>query len=661
MRLTDSELASIIESEQRQALDYEGEIAKKRALLMDYYNCQPFGNEVDGQSTAVTSDVSDVIEWMLPSLIRIFTQTNTVARFEADSLEDDQEAEEKTQLANYAFMRQNNGTMTLHNMFKDALLQFTGVVKVSWDAGETASVTQYNGLSELEYQRLLIDPDVEIDELEIVESEEGVIYNAKAVRVISRGKVRYDNIPPEEFLIAKTARDFDQPRFIGHRAPKSRSDLLEMGFDKRTVESLPADDYYLNEEEKAARYHDYPDFSESNPSFHTPNDTIYLGEYYVEVDTDGDGITELWKVFYAGNQILEKEQVERHPFAVSVPVPIPHRAIGSCPAEQAAPIQLRKSTLVRQMLDNIYQTNYPRVLHSNKVDLDDLLTPRPGGAVGVDTNAPDVGGHAQPFLIPAIIEPIMQAIEYTDREREVRTGITRYSQGLDGESLNKTATGFRGIMDASQQRLDLIARIFADGGVRRIFELTIDVLSKNQDDIATIRVLGKPIDIDPRKWGRNIACRVDVGIGSGDRQEKIFNLNNVLQMQKELMTTGSMLSDEGKIYNSLSKLVDAVGLKDVDLYFNNPQAPEDQLLAVNYQLTQAVNALQQQIQQNPLAEAEMIKAQARMLEAQGKGENEMRKFIMEMAQKDRQFAATLAKDLTKLELEYGQDVPGSTV
>lgn len=678
-KLNDNQISVIVKAEESSALDYEGEIAKKRAKLLDYYNMQPYGDEVEGQSKAVTSDVSDVVEWMLPSLIRVFTQGKLVARFDSYREDDEQEADEKTHLANFVFMQENNGLMTLHNMFKDALLQYTGVVKVYTDEYVESRVTEYSGLSELEYQKLANDEEIEITEVEYEDTDMGRIYDAESVRVKPCKKVCYDNIPPEEFLISKSARNFYDPTFIGHRSPKTRSDLIEMGFDRDLVDTLPADETYDADEQKLARYHDYDDYAEGNPSFHRPNDVIYLGEYYLKIDVNGDGVSELWRIFFAGNQVLEKEQVETHPFAVCVPIPIPHRAIGSCPAEQTAPLQYRKSVLVRQMLDNVYQTNYPRAAYSNKVDLDDLLTPRAGGAIEVDTEIGDVAGHVAWVNTPSMVEGVLTAIEYTDSERENRTGMTRYSQGLDGEALNQTATGFKGIMDSSQQRMDLIARIFADTGVKRIFELTVMELGKHQDTAKQIKVLGKPMEIDPRQWTKNLNCRIDVGIGSGDRQEKILNLNNILGIQERFMAAGLVLSDQEKLYKTLEKLIDEVGLKDVNHYFNNPEIPEQTLMAQNQQLVAMVQQLQQQVQTNPLAEAELIKAQAKMAEVSGKETNSMRQFMLKMAQQDKesaqkmrleiaklaqegnQFAQELARDLTKLELEYGQNVPGSSV
>jgi hypothetical protein len=649
--LSDSQIGAIVENELASAISYEGEIAKKRAKLMDYYNAQPYGDEVDGQSSVVTTDVADVIEWMLPSLLRIFTQGKVIGQFTGNTKHDEDEAKQKTALANHIFLNEHNGVLILHDMFKDGLLQFTGVVKVFWDEQETSKTRKYMGMSELEYTKLKNTKDVEIEEFEEVDG----LFNATSVKIQEAKGVGYQNIPPEEFLITKSARDFKRPTFIGHHSPKTRSDLIEMGYSREVVDNLPADEYYNNSEQQNARYHDYDAGETLNAGGHSPNDIIYLGEYYMLIDVNEDGITEQYQIMYAGNEVLSKQEVDEHPFAVVVPIPIPHRAIGTCPADQVADIQFRKSTLVRQMLNNIYQSNYPRILHSNNVELDDLLTPRPGGLVGVDSDIADVAGHAQLLQITPLIEPILRSIEYTDMEREIRTGITRYSQGLDAESLNKTATGFLGIKDASQQRLDLIARIFADGGVKDIFTKTINLLSKYQDEELSIMVTGEPMDIDPKTWGDNARCRIDVGIGAGDRQEKIMNLNAILQRQLEFKQMGLVLTDQTKMYNTMSKLITEVGLKDVDLYFNNPEIPEETLFAQNQQLTEMVMQLQQQ--QNPLAEAEMIKAQAKLIETEAKGGQAQQKLDSD----NRNKAADRAVELTELELKYGQDVPGSAV
>ena len=292
-----------------------------------------------------------------------------------------------------------------------------------------------------------------------------------------------------------------------------------MGFDKDTVNNLPVDDADVSGE-KSARRNGLNQAPGNNPGNDPANDIVNLGEYYMHIDVDQDGIAELYQIFMAGDKVLSYEPSDQHPFANITPIPIPHRAIGTCPAEQVADLQLIKSTLLRQYLTNIYNSNFPRTFGNERVELDDLLTPRSGGHVRINDSNP-VGDALSIIPVQQMGGEILQGIEYVDSMREIRTGVTRYNQGLDGQSLNPTATGFRGIMDASQQRMELIARIFADTGVKEIFRKIIKLASQHQSDKQQIKVLGRTMEVNPTDWRYNLSCRVDVGIGSGDRQETV--------------------------------------------------------------------------------------------------------------------------------------------
>ncbi len=655
--LSDSEINAIVSAEENDALDFDGEISDKRQYLLDRYNGRPFDKVPEGNSQAMTSEVADTVESMLPSLLRQFTQSKDPAIFTAETAEGDDEADQKTKYCSWVFYRDNQGVRILHDMFKDALLQYFGVVKVCWDESKNQQVERYRGLSELELAQLKTDEELEIDS---IEQDEAGFYNVEATRSNTLGRIKLVNIPPEEMKIDRNARDWENPRFIGHRTPKTRSELIDMGFDADIVNSLPADVGYFDANmEKQARYYDYSGFGENNPAAHHPNDVVYLGEYYAKIDVDEDGIAELWQVFRAGNQVLAKERTDVHPFAAVVPVPMPHRAIGSCPAEQVADIQIINSTLLRQALNNVYANNYNRIAANERVDLDDLLTPRPGGVIRVEGMGP-IGDSVLPLPTQNISAEILGMMEYVQTMKEARTGVTRYNQGLDTDALNKTATGFKGIMDASLQRLDLIARLFAETGVKQLFEKIIMWASKYQNESRQIRVLGRPMEIDPTGWRHNTDCAVNVGLGAGDRQEKLFNLNAILQIQRELMGLGSPLTDGAKVYNTLERLITEVGLKDASLYFNDPAKPEEVLQAENEQLYAAVQQLQAQLQ-NPLAQQEQIRQEGSIARDQMKIEADMQKFLIQMEQQQKEFRQEMIAKLTELELKYSANVPGSAV
>jgi DNA polymerase III gamma/tau subunit len=233
-------------------------------------------------------------------------------------------------------------------------------------------------------------------------------------------------------------------------------------------------------------------------------------------------------------------------------------------------------------------------------------------------------------------------------------------QGIDSEFLNVTATQFQGVKNAAQMRKEVIARLSAEGCVKQIFLKIIDNAIKFQNDKIQLKVVGDLMEIDPSKWEHKADCHIDVGIGSGDRQERIIGLNAILNLQTQMIETGSPLADDVKRYNTLEKLITEVGLKEVRHYFNDIEQPDDVLQAQVEQLKQALGIMQQQIA-NPLADAEKVRAQGKLAEQAQQQQFDMKQFIAKLVQDDKQFAANMLKDLTELELQYGEDVPGSAV
>lgn len=657
--LTDDQIRNIVLSEAAGAISYIGDsdLAKNRETLMDYYNQKPFGDEVEGQSSVVTSDVSDVVETMLSGLMKLFTQGDILGRFKPIGGDTEEEADQKTKLINYAFTEQNNGVLVLHNMMKDALLQYTGVVKAYWDDSKRTENRKYKGLSPMEFQKLTLDESINLIKVEESGSELGPTFDVEVEKEISNGQLKYVGIPPEEFLINDDARDFVTPRFIGQRSPKTRSQLKQMGFNSKIVDQIPADEIISDTGEKQARYEDIE--TTGADTNHSPNEQIYLIECYMDIDVNEDGITECWKIFIAGDQMLDKERVDEHPFCCITPIPIPHRAIGTCPADQVADIQYWKSTLVRQMNNNVYQVNYSRTLANQRVNFDDLLNPVAGGVIRVEDEG-SVSDSVMPFVVQPQTDAILQGIEYVDSSREIRTGVTRYGQGMDGEALNKTATGFLGIKESSQERQEQVARIFAATGIKDLFRKGIKILSQYQDTPMQIRVSGAPLEIDPSTWRHDLDCAVVVGVGAGERAERISNLNYILAKQEQYLAQGVPVTDPTKLYNTLERLIVETGLRDAESYFNDPSRPKELAEAENWILKQQMAALQQQMG-NPLTQMEEIKANAKLQDTMIKQQAEMAKFQQEQQQDQEQFIQEEATKRTELELKYSQNVPGSAV
>ena len=598
-KVTELELKNIIGQEINNSMGYMGgNLSSQRKKSLEYYMGEPLGTEIDGRSQVVSTDVADTIETILPNLLKIFTASDQTVKCEPVKAEDVALAEQATNYINYIFNKDNNGFSILYTWFKDALIEKNGIVKVYWDESEKVEQETYENLNEQEYQILIDNDDVEVVEEEsfvdekakeqleqikaLAEAQGQVmediptpkLYNCIIKRTTSSGKVKIENIPPEEFLIQRSAKSIEDANFVAHRVLKTRSDLIQMGFDREIVESLPTQNTVTMNDERLARFADIDESSLNDAPDESTQD-IEIYECYVKIDMDGDGIAELRKVIVAGgnaNTILENMPCDFIPFCSLTPVPMPHRFYGRSVAELVEDVQLVKSTVMRQLLDNMYLTNNNRVaIMDGMVNLDDLLTSRPGGVVRTKQPPSQV---MLPMQNQTISQQAFPLLEYLDTVRETRTGVTRYSQGLDADSLNKTATGVNTLMSQSQMRMELIARVFAETGVkdlfRRIFELTV----KYQNKERIVELNNKFVPVSPTEWKNRYNISINVGLGAGSKDQQIVMLNNILQKQLQaFQLQGNKeypMVTLKNIYNSLAKIIEEAGLKNVENYFVNP-------------------------------------------------------------------------------------------
>ena len=598
-KVTDIKLRSIINSEINNALGFMGgNLTSQRKKSVEYYLGEKLGTEIDGRSQVVSTDVADTIETILPNLLRIFTASDQVVRCEPVKSEDVALADQATNYVNYIFNKDNPGFSILYTWFKDALLEKNGIVKIFWDESESIEQETYKNLNDQEYQLLLDDENVKIVEEEsfvdekmkaamnllaqqaeaqgqMVEEEPiPMLHNCVIKRTTKGGKVKIENVPPEEFLIQRTAKSIQDSDFVAHRVLKTRSDLIEMGYDPEVVESLPTSNNIILNDERLTRYSDI----DENPFNNAPDQAtqeVEIYECYLKVDVDGDGIAELRKVVVAGAggyTILENMPCDAIPFCSLTPIIMPHRFYGRSVAELVEDVQLVKSTVMRQLLDNMYLTNNNRVaIMDGMVNLDDLLTSRPGGVVRTKQPPNQV---MLPIQSQTISQQAFPLLEYLDTVRETRTGITRYNQGLDADSLNKTATGVNAIMTQSQMRMELIARVFAETGIKDLFKRIFELTCKYQDKERIVELNNQFIPVKPTEWRNRYNISITVGLGSGSKEQQILMLNNILERQLQAFQLQGnreypMVSLKN-IYNSLSKIIENAGLKNVENYFVNP-------------------------------------------------------------------------------------------
>ena len=564
-KLTDDEVITRIKGEIRQSLGYDGgELSEQRRTALSYYYGDKFGNEQEGRSEYVSRDVAETIEWIMPSLMNIFYGADTIARFEPHGPEDEQVAQQATDYINYIFQRQNNGFLTLYSFLKDGLLAKGGFVKVYWEKNETATTETYEGLSMDELTQLMQMPNVEIVEQGMDEAE-GITVKLRVTQ--NDGKCCVEPVPPEEMLISSMAvAPLDKNRFVAHRRKLRASEIREMGYE--VPEGVGDEEGDFNAEKIERFSFDDNSQTSANENKDDANREVWFTECFACIDVDGDGIAERRRIVLIGSDHLavnEEDTTTR--FTFWTPIIIPHKLFGMSEADLVMDIQLLKSTIIRSILDNAYLNNNGRWMAlDGMVNIDDLLVNRPGGIVRVKTF-----DAVKPIQPPLLGSPMFNLLEYVETIKENRSGVTRYNQGIDSNSLNKTASGVNQIMSASQQRIQLIARIAAETGIKDMFYAILECVQKHQDQPRQIRLRNQWVTMDPREWSNKFDISVTVGLGTGSKEMQLAGVQQVLQLQMGAMQMGLPIATPTNVYHSAIELVKAANLKGEDLFFTSPE------------------------------------------------------------------------------------------
>jgi len=597
------ELQSLLSNQIQNALGYlGGQLSDSRTKSLEYYLGDKLGTEIDGRSQVVSTDVADTIESLLPNLLRVFTASDKVVHCEPMTAEDVPMAAQATAYLNHVFYKENDGFQLLYNFFKDALIEKNGFLKIYWDDSEKVDYETYENLSIVEKEALQDTKDeIEIVEEEVFEDEsakeefekvleqyqaQGVdtsqvqvpnfdLYNCKIKRIKKTGRVKIESIPPEEFLIDRSAKTIEDADFVSHKVLMTRSDLVAMGYPQDEIDELPKSDLDIYNDEQNVRLTDVDDYNISSAT-DTTTEKVLVYESYVKYDYDEDGIAELRKIVSAGsdgNHILSNMPCDNVPFVTITPIPMPHRFYGRSIAELVEDVQLMKSTVMRQLLDNMYLTNNNRVaVMDGMVNMDDLLTTRPGGIVRTKQPPNQV---MQPLQAQPISQQAFPLLSYLDSVREGRTGVSKEAQGLSPDTLNaKTATGVNALMQQTQMRSELIARVFAETGVKSLFKKIFELMVKYQDKEKIIMMSNQYIPVRPTEWKDRFNISIVVGLGTGSKEQQTIMLNSILERQLQAFQIQGgkemPMVNLKNMYNTLTKMVENAGLKNVETYFVDP-------------------------------------------------------------------------------------------
>lgn len=539
-------------------------------------------------SSLVSTDVADTIEWALPSLMKVFTGSDEVITVAGVTEEDDQNAEVMQSLLVYQLQRQNKFFPILYNWMKDALITGMGIIKCYWERteGYTPETAQLNA----DALKLLAQTGVEITSVEgpDVMGDFTVTWNSP---YYIKNSPKLENILVSEFLYSPDAKNLEDANFVAHRKKVTMSHLRQKeregiyaNVDMVHPDSGPVS-WITDQVEDVIGDH-YTPLHNNQQDKAREEVTIY--ECYTKIDFNNDGILEDMIITIAGDVILRAEPnyMGRHPFFSISPTKDPHRIwVKRSYAELIGELQDMKVALTRQIVQNIALTNDPKmILAEDSINISDYIEGRkvirkkPGSSMG------DV---AMAMPVNQLSPQTFQFLEYLEGQKENRTGITRYNQGLDANSLNKTATGISAILGQSAQRLELVARMFAETGISELFRFMVSLNQKFVDQETVVRLTNKQLRISPDDLNGNFDLVVNAGISIATKESTIMTLQTMLTALMQTQAAGIPIVTPQNIYNLFKKWIESAGFKNYNDYVTDPAVVQQRAI-MDMQLKQQV-------------------------------------------------------------------------
>jgi hypothetical protein len=591
--MDDMELQAIITQDLTDAVSYvDSDLSPTRAKGTEYYRGDLFGNEVEGNSKVVAMEVRDTVSAMLPSLMRVFFNSENVVEFAPRGPEDVKMAQQATDYANYVFQNDNNGFLTSYAIFKDALVRKCGIAKFWWEDEEKVRIEEYTGLDDQTLEMLMQEPggevkiitsysDPSIDEMQIstvdpmtgqpVMAPPAMVHDVQIKRITKDGRIRIMAVPPEELLLDRRARSFDDATIIAHRQMATMADLLAMGYDQDEIEENMSSTDLDSNDEYLARQPLSTTFGTNDAANPMMRRVLYI-EAYSRVDYDGDGIAELRKVCCMGGgyKVVRNLPASYIPFADFPCDPEPHTS----PLEAMSifditrDLQEIKSEILRNTLDSLAQSIHPRMsIVEGQVNVDDCLNNETGAIIRM--RAP---GMVQPLTTPFVGQAAFPMMEYMDQIKEDRTGMSKAAMGLNADALqSSTKAAVNATINASQGRIELTARILAEG-MKKLFKGILFLATTHQDKARMVRMRNEWVQIDPRFWDVSMDANINIALGNGDTNEKLQALMMIMSKQEQILQQlgpKNPLVTPQQFSNTLRKIVELSGFKDSTSFFQN--------------------------------------------------------------------------------------------
>jgi hypothetical protein len=546
------------------------ELSPERETATEYYKGEPFGNEEEGRSQVVITEVRDVVHGVLPPLLRVFFGPERVVEFVARTAAGIPNAQQATDYVQYVFAEDNKGFLRTREVLMDGLVRKLGVFKYWWEPPAPDRAHTDEGLSSAELSQLVARDDVTPTSIteHAPETKDGEPTFDVEYTVEACGRVCVESLPPEEFLFDREARDVESALFVAHRTEKRRGDLIAMGVSEDDLDEYgdtdPSLDYNAEavERKPASQSRDEDDAGEAN-------DLILYVEAFPFLDVDGDGVAELRKVCMVGPgyHVVSNEPVDERPFAAFCPIPEPHTIIGQSEADLTMDLQLVKSGLTRSMLDSLALSIYPRMgFVDGMASVEDLLNTAIGAPIRMKKE-----GAVQSFTHPFSGEAAMPILQYFDEVSENRTGRNKGALGLDADALqSSTSEAVGAAVTASQEQTELVARIFAEQTLKPLFRGVYRLLVKYRPKERLVRLRGAYVPISTDSWDADMDVTVNVALGFSNIDKKLAAYEKIAARQEAILTQfgpQNPLCTLAQYRETLARITELGGNRDVDAFW----------------------------------------------------------------------------------------------
>lgn len=580
--------------------------------------------ETANRSTFVSTDVRDTILTVLPSLMRIFTNLDEkVADFVPNTEEQQEMADQAYDYVNYVFYEDNPGFLMLHSVIKDALTVKAGITKWWTDTDHEVQEKTYHNITTEQYQYLIFEStDVEV--IDIGEaSEDGVIDFATMRYTVSKPVTKVDAVPPDEFRISKDAKAVDTAGLVGHERTVPLSDIAAKGYDiEELMEEISTQVTYSEE-----RYLRNPALTDMSAA----SDGILYGEWYIRIDSDGDGIDELRYICTIGeNRIVIQDEVVTHVrFALWGSDPRPHTAIGDCLADITKDIQRMKTNMMRGQIDSLAESMHPRtVVNELTTNIEDVLNDDVGAVIRTRGDPATAVVFSK---VPYTGDEVQVTVDYLDKVRASRTGITEASKGLDPKAMQSTAlVGIDAIVSGAQERIELIARILAETGLKPTLRGLLREITDNPNPERVLKLRGKWTPINPSQFDPSMRLQINPTLGKGTDSIKLQALSNVSQMQMQIITTYGLNNPVVSPIEFRNTQVDIMALANI-------RNPSRYMKEITPDILEAIMASPKEPDPNAvLAQAELEKVKKDIIIETGRYELQKQRHASDVEQKLRE-------------------------